>query len=84
MEFINHLQAVTVINYHTIIDLHNLQLFHTNLLNLFPLAFPIRFLVMIYNTGTIKVSLNHALPISLCYSTHKVFKSHIKSSQADF
>jgi hypothetical protein len=31
-------------------------------------------------TGTIKVSLNHALPISLCYSTHKVFKSHIKSS----
>jgi hypothetical protein len=37
-----------------------------------------------YNTGTIKVSLNHTLPISLYYSTHEVFKSHIKSSQADF
>jgi hypothetical protein len=38
----------------------------------------------IYNTGNIKVSLNHTLPISLYYSTHKVFKSHIKSSQVDF
>jgi hypothetical protein len=38
----------------------------------------------IYNTGTIKVSLNHTLPISLCCSTHKVFTSHMKSSQADF
>jgi hypothetical protein len=37
----------------------------------------------IYNTGTIKVSLNHTLPISLCYSTHKAFKSHVKFSQAD-
>jgi hypothetical protein len=37
-----------------------------------------------YNTGTMKVSLNHTLPISLYYSTHKVFKSHVKSSQADF
>jgi hypothetical protein len=24
------------------------------------------------------------LPISLCYSTHKIFKSHVKSLQADF
>jgi hypothetical protein len=31
-----------------------------------------------------KVSLNHTLPISLYYSIHKVFKSHVKSSQADF
>jgi hypothetical protein len=38
-----------------------------------------------YNTGNKKkVSLNCTLPISLCYSTHKVFKSHVKSSQADF
>jgi hypothetical protein len=37
-----------------------------------------------YNTGTIKVSLNHTLPISLQYITHKVFKSHVESSQADF
>jgi hypothetical protein len=37
-----------------------------------------------YNTGTIKVSLNHTLPISLHYSTHKAYKSHVKSSQADF
>jgi hypothetical protein len=37
-----------------------------------------------YITDTIKVSLNHTLPITLCYSTHKIFKSHIKSSQADF
>jgi hypothetical protein len=37
----------------------------------------------IYNTGTIKVSINYTLPIPLHYSTHKVFKSHMKSSQAD-
>jgi hypothetical protein len=30
------------------------------------------------------VSLNHTLPISLCYSTYKVFKSQVKSPQADF
>jgi hypothetical protein len=36
------------------------------------------------NTGTIKVSLNHTLPKPLHYSTHKVFKSHVKSSQAEF
>jgi hypothetical protein len=32
----------------------------------------------IYNTGTIKVSLNHTLPISLYYSTHKVFNSRVR------
>jgi hypothetical protein len=37
-----------------------------------------------YNVGTVKVSLNHTLPILLYYSTHKVFISHVKSSQADF
>jgi hypothetical protein len=30
------------------------------------------------------VSLNHTLLVSLHYSTHKVFKSHVKSSQAEF
>jgi hypothetical protein len=72
--FIDHLQVVTTINYNTIADLHNLQSLHTNL----------SLSSWIYNTGTIKVSLNHTLPMSLCYSTHKVFKSHVKSSQADF
>jgi hypothetical protein len=33
----------------------------------------------IFNTGTISVTLQ----ISLYYSTHRVFKSHIESSQAD-
>jgi hypothetical protein len=37
----------------------------------------------IYNTGTIKVSLNYTLPIPLHYSTHKIFKSHFKSSLVD-
>jgi hypothetical protein len=37
-----------------------------------------------YKTGSITVSLNHTLPTSLYYSTHKGFKSHIKSSQDDF
>jgi hypothetical protein len=32
----------------------------------------------------LKLILNHTLPIPLYYSTHKVFKSHVKSSQADF
>jgi hypothetical protein len=31
-----------------------------------------------------KVSLNHTLPKSLHYSTHKVFKSHVKFSQTNF
>jgi hypothetical protein len=35
------------------------------------------------NTGTITVSLNHTLPIPWYYSAHKVFKSYVKSSQAN-
>jgi hypothetical protein len=35
------------------------------------------------NTGIITVSLNHTLPLSLNYSTHEVFTSHLKSSQDD-
>jgi hypothetical protein len=42
---INHLQIVTTNNEYTIADLHNLQLLHTNLLTVFPLFFPVRFLV---------------------------------------
>jgi hypothetical protein len=66
---INHLHVVTTNNYYTITDLHNLQSLHTNLLSLFPPIFTIRFLA----TGTIKVSLNYTLPISLYYSTCQVF-----------
>jgi hypothetical protein len=40
----NNLQFVTINNYYTLADLHNLQSLHTNLLSLFPLAFTIRFL----------------------------------------
>jgi hypothetical protein len=34
------------INYYTVIDFHNLQSLHTNLLSLFPLVTTIRFLAM--------------------------------------
>jgi hypothetical protein len=43
-------------------------------------VFPVRFLAADFNTGTVTVS----LPISLHYSTYKAFKSHVKSSLADF
>jgi hypothetical protein len=56
----------------------------TDFLNLFPLVFTVRFLARIYNTGTIKVSLNCTLPISLYYSKHNFFKSQTNYSQADF
>jgi hypothetical protein len=42
--------------------------------------FPMLFLATDFNTGTITVTLQ----ISLHYSAHKIFKSHVKSSQADF
>jgi hypothetical protein len=72
--FINHLRVVTTNNYYTITDLHTTK--HSTLLSSIYLHKSSR----IYNT----VSLNHTLPISLSYSTHKIFKSHVKSSQADF
>jgi hypothetical protein len=43
-------------------------------------VFPIRFLPTDFNTVTVTVTLQ----ISLHYNTHKVFKSHVKSSLADF
>jgi hypothetical protein len=76
--FINHLRIVTTINYYTIADFH--PTIHSNLI----FSVYLRYFSRIYNTETIKVSLNHTLPISLCYSTYKVFKSHVKSSQTDF
>jgi hypothetical protein len=75
--FINHLQVVTTINFHTIADLHITK--HATPISSVYLHQSSR----IYDTGTIKVSLYHTLPISLCYSTHNVFKSRVKSSQAD-
>jgi hypothetical protein len=42
--------------------------------------FHIRFLTTDFNAGAITVTLQ----ISLHYSTHEVFKSHVKSSRADF
>jgi hypothetical protein len=43
--FIGYLEAVTRNNYNKIVDIHNLQSLHINLLSLFPLALTIRFLV---------------------------------------
>jgi hypothetical protein len=75
--------VVTTNNYYTIADLHNLQSLHTNLLcpNLYStnlhnsLTAPIR-------TALVPISFSTAnsLQISLHYSTHKVFKSHVKVS----
>jgi hypothetical protein len=76
--FINHLQVVTATNYNTVTDFHTTK--HSTLLSSVCLHKSSR----ISNTGTIKVSLNHTLPIPLHYSTHNVFKARIKSSQADF
>jgi hypothetical protein len=68
--FINNLQVITTINYSIVAGLHNLQSLHTNLLSLSAVA--------------IQVSLNYTLPISLHNNTHKVLKSHNKSSLAGF
>jgi hypothetical protein len=54
-----------------------------SLVSRFPLVFTIRSWQRIYNTGTAEVPQNYALTISIYYSTHKVFKSRVKSSQAD-
>jgi hypothetical protein len=74
--FINNLQVVTTINYYLLLlyTIYN----HSTLIS----SVYLHLSSWIYNTGTIKVSLNHTLPISLHNSTHKVFKSHVKSSQA--
>jgi hypothetical protein len=76
--FTDHLQTITTNNYNTVINFHTTK--HSTLLS----SVYLHWFSWIYNTGIIKVSPNHTLPISLYYSTYKVFKSHIKSSQADF
>jgi hypothetical protein len=76
--FINHLQVVTTINYNTVPDFHTTN--HSRLIYLVYLHQSSR----IYNIGTIKVSLNHTLPIPLHYNTYKVFKTQFKPSQVDF
>jgi hypothetical protein len=48
--FINHSQVVNTINYNTLLDLHNLQSLHYNLLSIFLLVFTIRFLPTVLNT----------------------------------
>jgi hypothetical protein len=75
--FTGYLQVVTTNNCNTVTDFHTAE--HSTLISLVCLHWFSR----IYNTGTIKVSLNHTLPISLHYSTHKAFKAHVISSQAD-
>jgi hypothetical protein len=62
--FIGYLQVVTTINYNTVPDFHTTK--HSTLFSSVYLHWSSR----IYNTGTIKVSLNHTFPISLCYSIH--------------
>jgi hypothetical protein len=79
--FIEHSKVVTTTEYNTVTDFHTTK--HSTLI--FTVYFHKSSLSVswqrIYNTGTIKVSLNHTLPISLYYSTHEVFKSHVNSSQ---
>jgi hypothetical protein len=67
--FINNLQVVTTINYNIVPDFHIKK--HSTLISSVYLHYSSR----IYNTGSIKVTLNHTLPTSLCHSKHKVFKS---------
>jgi hypothetical protein len=78
--FINHLQVIT-----TILLLNTI---YNHLTLIFSVYFHRSSLSVswqqIYNTGTIKVSLNYTLPILMYYCTHKVYRSHTKSSQADF
>jgi hypothetical protein len=82
--FIDHSHVITTNKYNTVTDFHTTKYsalvfsvyFHGSSLSVS--------WQRIYNTGTIKVSLNYTLPISLYDSPHKVFKSHVKSSQADF
>jgi hypothetical protein len=57
--------------------LHTLQTLLTNLFTLSSVVFTH------YSAGVIQVSVNYTLPISLYYSTHKVLKTHNKSSLSD-
>jgi hypothetical protein len=76
--FVNNLQVVTTNNYNTIADLQNLQSLHTNLFSLSALV------LTDLQHRNYKSLTKSTLPTLLCYSTNKVFKSHVESSQADF
>jgi hypothetical protein len=76
--FIGYSPVVTTNNCNTITDFHTTK--HSSLISSVYLHESSR----IYNTGTIKVSVNHTLPIPLHSSTRNVFKPRVKSSQADF
>jgi hypothetical protein len=75
IEFIDTLYTPfgTTGNYSAIADLHTLQFTVTHTLRFS--VFTSHILVTNFNTGTITVSLNHTLQISLYYSTHKDFSS---------
>jgi hypothetical protein len=64
--FIDHLQVVTTVNCNTVHDFHVTK--HSTLISSVYLHYSSR----IYNTGTIKVSLNDILPISMYYGTCNV------------
>jgi hypothetical protein len=80
---IHHFQVVTTNNYYTFADLHTPN--HSTLIFLvyFHRASLFFSWHRIYNTGTIKVSLNHTFPISLycstCKVTYKVFLAEFNS-----
>lgn len=73
IEFINHSQVAATNNHNSVADFHFTN--HPTLI--FSAHFHQSSLSIscqrIYNTGTIKVSLNYAVPMSLYYSTCKVF-----------
>jgi hypothetical protein len=66
--FIAYLQVATTNNYNTVTDFPTT----TKQSTLIPSVY-LHWSSRIYNTGTIKVSLNHTLPKPVHYSTHKVF-----------
>jgi hypothetical protein len=82
--FIEPSQVVITAKYNAVTDLPNRNhstLIYTVYFQQSPLSFSWQW---ICSTGTIKASLNHTLLVSLYYTTHKVFKSHVKSSEVDF
>jgi hypothetical protein len=73
--FIEHSQVVITTKYNAVTDFHTRN--HSTLIYsvyFYKCALSVSW-QRIYNTRTIKVSLNHTLPISLYYSTLKVFTS---------
>jgi hypothetical protein len=73
IRFISHLQLVTTII--TLLLLYTIYNYSTLTFSVYfhwssvPVSWQ-----LVYNTETIKVSLNHTLPTSMYYCTHKIFK----------